>query len=210
MLQEEEKKATGQGASEQNDRKKQLLKSKKLWLVLAVLLTVACVISFSISNILEIADAAKTTQKGIKYYEQGQYEKAVKCFVKGAEQGDDIAQNELGMCYLQGEGVPKDPEKAVKWFGMSAAQGNVISQFNLGTCYERGKGVPKDKEKALDWFRKAAERGHADSQYKLGWSYERGEGVPQDDAEAIHWYEKAEKQGHKLAHNALQKLKFKR
>ena len=51
---------------------------------------------------------------------------------KKAEQGDAAAQNELGVMYYSGTGVPKNSTEAVKWFRKAARQGNAAAQFNLG------------------------------------------------------------------------------
>ena len=41
---------------------------------------------------------------------------AVKWYRKAAEQGDALAQNNLGLMYANGEGVPEDDREAVKWY----------------------------------------------------------------------------------------------
>jgi len=39
-----------------------------------------------------------------------------------AEAGDAGAQNNLGVCYYKGEGVPQDYHKAVEWYTKAAEQ----------------------------------------------------------------------------------------
>lgn len=51
--------------------------------------------------------------------------------MKAAEQGNAVAQNNLGVVYLTGKNVARDDAEAVKWFTKSAQQGNVSAQFNL-------------------------------------------------------------------------------
>lgn len=65
------------------------------------------------------------------------------------------AQYNLGMCYLNGEGVTKDKEQAVYWYTKAAEQGNVDAQKKLGFCYEYGFGVEIDLQKANYWYDKA-------------------------------------------------------
>ena len=48
-------------------------------------------------------------------------------YKKAAEQGLDIAQYNLAMCYAYGDGVAKDDRLAVEWLQKSAKQGNVKS-----------------------------------------------------------------------------------
>jgi TPR repeat protein len=50
------------------------------------------------------------------------------CF---ANQGNVDAQNNLGVMYYSGEGVPRDPGKAKEWFSKAAAQGNEDAKANL-------------------------------------------------------------------------------
>jgi TPR repeat protein len=77
-------------------------------------------------------------------------------FKKAAEQGNDKAQNNLGVCYANGLGVKQDLEKAAKWWTKAAQQGYASAQNNLGVCYENGLGVKQDLEKAAKWYTAAA------------------------------------------------------
>ena len=56
-----------------------------------------------------------------------------------AEQGDAEAQNNLGVMYATGEGVPEDDAEAVRWYRLAAEQGYAVAQFNLGNMYEIGR-----------------------------------------------------------------------
>jgi len=47
------------------------------------------------------------------------------------ERGQAGSQNELGLLYAKGFGVPKDYVEAVKWFLRAAEQGDYSAQFNL-------------------------------------------------------------------------------
>lgn len=48
-----------------------------------------------------------------------------------AEQGHADAMNLLGLCYLQGEGVPRDEAKGTMWLAKSAALGHPISRRQI-------------------------------------------------------------------------------
>ncbi len=125
---------------------------------------------------------------------------------KKAEQGDALAQYNLGGMYFGGSDLPKDPTEAVKWFRKSAEQGNADAQFELGLMYENGNGVPKDPTEAVKWFRKSAEQGSASAQCNLGWVYEKGEGVPKDPVLAHVWYNIAGANGYELAKEFLVRI----
>jgi len=88
-----------------------------------------------------------------------------------AAQGEAEAQNNLGLRYYQGQGVPQDYAEALKWFRLAAAQGNASAQTSLGVMYSQGNGVPQDYAEALKWYRLAAAQGYATAQYNLGIAY---------------------------------------
>ena len=108
-----------------------------------------------------------------------------------AEEGVASAQNDLGVRYANGDGVPEDDAEAVRWYRLAADQGLAQAQYILGRRYDLGVGFPQDYVEALRWFRLAAEQGHAEAQYNLGYAYNNGEGVPQDDVQAHMWFDLA-------------------
>ena len=144
-----------------------------------------------------------------------------------AEQGDAMAQNNLGECYASGNGVPQDDEEAITWFRKAAEQEHVVetpvellhikhlqqlkdkatsgdaaAQYHLGFCYTYSWEI-LDIAKAAAWYQKAAAQGHAKAQFRLGECYSNGEGVPHDAAQAAAWFQKAAEQGHAAAENNL-------
>jgi len=62
-------------------------------------------------------------QKGLDAYERGDYDTALKEFRPLAEQGDPLAQANLGGMYAEGEGLLKDYVLAHMWANLAAAQG---------------------------------------------------------------------------------------
>jgi len=70
---------------------------------------------------------------------------------KAAEQGEAIAQANLGAMYLEGKGVPQDYAEVAKWSRMAAEQGNAIAQSILGMIHSEGLGVTKDYVEAYMW-----------------------------------------------------------
>ncbi|MCX6926327.1 MAG: tetratricopeptide repeat protein, partial [Verrucomicrobia bacterium] len=82
-----------------------------------------------------------------------------KWYRKAADQGNAIAQFNLGGCYYGGEGVPKDYIEAVKWYRKAADQGDADAQFNLGVCCSEGRGVEQNFVEAYKWFSFASAEG---------------------------------------------------
>ena len=79
-----------------------------------------------------------------------------------AEQGDAVAQFNLGVMYATGEGVPQDDAEAARWYRLAAEQGNADAQYDLGLRYATGLGVPEDDVTAHMWFNFAASRSTGD------------------------------------------------
>jgi TPR repeat protein len=120
-----------------------------------------------------------------------------------ANQGNALAQYELGRRHSLGEGMPQNHAEAVRLFRLAADQGMADAQLNLGTCYAKGTGVEQNLEEAVRLYRLAADQGLAEAQFYLGKRYANGTGVEQNQAEAVRLYHLAAIQGHALAKKAL-------
>ena len=59
----------------------------------------------------------------------------MKWYRLAADQGNAIAQCNLGVMYDKGRGVPQDYAEAVKWYRLAAEQGHADAQFKLGIMY---------------------------------------------------------------------------
>lgn len=82
-------------------------------------------------------------------------------YKKSANQGNSVAQNEVGKCYRYSLGVPQDYKEVMVWFQNSVDNDeNAIAQFNIGNMYYYGLGVKKDYCLSLDYYTKSAEQGH--------------------------------------------------
>jgi TPR repeat protein len=134
---------------------------------------------------------------------QQDYAEAMKWFQKAADQGNAIAEADVGVMYDNGQGVQRDYAEAMKWYRKAADQGNAIGQNNIGYMYEIGKGVQQDYAEAMKWFQKAADQGYAVAQYKIGSMYQLGQGAEGDYAKAAKWYRKAADQGYAEAQRKL-------
>jgi len=125
-----------------------------------------------------VAAVAGPFEDGWDAAQSGDYMTALRLYRLAAEQGHTIAQNNLGVMYESGQGVPQDYATAVKWYRLAAQQGHAIAQFNLGIMYGMGQGVPQDYVEAVKWYQLAAGQGDASGQYLLGNMYAQGQGVP--------------------------------
>jgi TPR repeat protein len=102
------------------------------------------------------ADAAAAQRRG-------DYATALNLYRPLADQGNADAQNNLGILYTEGLGVPQDYTEAAIWFRKAADQGNALAQNNLGILYARGQGVAQDYVSAYVWLTLAAAQGDRDA-----------------------------------------------
>lgn len=88
------------------------------------------------------------------------YETALKYYTVAAHAGDAGAQNNLGVMYMKGRGVPKDEEEGAKWYRLAADKGNGLAAANLGRYLYRKNRLEEAKKylkKAQDLGRDVAE-----------------------------------------------------
>ncbi len=142
-------------------------------------------------------------QDGVAAYNRGDHAAAADIWREDASAGDPAAQRNLGLLYLNGQGVPQDVAAAVQWFRRSAEQGFPRAAANLGDLHLRGIGVPRDPEKAVEYFRQAAEGGLPEAQHNLGVLIESGFGVDRNLDLARAWYQRAAAGGHAAARERL-------
>ena len=146
--------------------------------------TIILVLSFVCLAVPAWADG----QAGVDAYKRGDYATALREWRPLAEQRDAVAQYNLGLLYVKGQGVPQDYVQGRQWYEKAAAQGRADAQVNLGILYDYGRGVPLDFKKAVYWYRLPANQGNDLAQRQLGLMYERGDGVQQDNVQAYMWY----------------------
>ena len=147
---------------------------------------------FPVALVLSIvclaAPAWADFKAGVDAYQRGDYATALREWQPLAEQGQALAQYNLGLLYANGQGVSKDDAQAQQWYEKAAAQGHADAQVNLGILYDYGRGVEQDYKKAVYWYRLSAKQGNELAQRQLGLMFERGDGVPQDYVQAYMWY----------------------
>ena len=78
---------------------------------------------------------------------------------KAAEQGNAVAQFNLGECYRDGEVIKKDETEAAKWYRKAAEQGHAEAQLKFREC------VVKDQIATARCLRKEAEQGNTGARF---------------------------------------------
>lgn len=145
-------------------------------------------IAIVLSCICLAAPARADFKAGVEAHHRGDYATALREWQPLAEQGNALAQYNLGLLYDIGQGVPKDYDQARQWYEKAAAQGQADAQVNLGILYDYGRSIQQDFKKAVYWYRLSAKQGNALAQRRLGFMYERGDGVEKDYVQAYMWY----------------------
>ncbi|MEI6203468.1 MAG: tetratricopeptide repeat protein [Enhydrobacter sp.] len=113
------------------------------------------------------------------------FREALDWYMKAADQGDAVAQGQVGRIYRIGFFNGRaDFGNALKYYRMAAAKNVAVAQLGLGSMYKAGEGVPENEAEAVTWFRKAADQGDAAAQMNLAAMYRYGKGVPKDLKEA--------------------------
>ena len=145
--------------------------------------------------------------------EAGDHEGALALWEPLARAGDARACNNIGACFAEGFGVPRDAVLALHWLTLSADAGDPVGQRNLASLLFKGggEGVPADGPRAARLYRASAEQGDAISQDMLSWMLLEGGDIAADPAEAMGWATKAASAGIAAAmtrlgmihHNAL-------
>ena len=103
-------------------------------------------------------------QLGLYYYytvkTEEAYKKAFSLFTDAFNLGEKEAIVNVGLCYLQGNGVKENKKEAVKCFKIAANKyKSSLGFYNLGICYENGFGVCQDYKKAIEMYGKSVELG---------------------------------------------------
>lgn len=145
-------------------------------------------------------------QEGVAAYNRGDHSVAADIWREDASAGDPAAQRNLGLLYLNGQGVPKDEAAAAEWFRRSADQGFPRAAANLADLYLRGIGVPRDPARAVSFFRQAADGGLPEAQHNLAVLLESGFGAEKNLDQARVWYQRAAAGGHAPARERLAQL----
>ena len=97
---------------------------------------------------------------GYKYYQKGNYEKALKIWAVEAEEGNKEAIYNIGLLYFFGNGVEKNLPLAFEYCQKSAFMGSPRAQNNLAFMYNKGLGVEKSYIDSYVWASVAIKHGY--------------------------------------------------
>lgn len=105
------------------------------------------------------------------------------------------AQHALGVLYLKGRGITRNPTEAASLFERAAQNGSSVGDVEYAILLFNGEGVMKNESKAAQYFRRAAAKGSAIAQNRLARLLVSGRGVPVNKVDAAAWHILAVGQG---------------
>lgn len=132
---------------------------------------------------------------------------------KAAKNGDAVAQKDLGVCYLDGNGINQNIKKAYKWLLESSEQGNADAMYHIALMADRGqlsgasikipiveeRGDNSEQRFARYMYKKAAELGQPNALVWLGRIYDANN----ENKQAFECFKKAADTGNSEAQYLL-------
>lgn len=140
---------------------------------------------------------AQSLVEGLRLYNLGDYDGAMKEWQPLANKGDPDALFNLAQIHRLGRGVPINQSVAEGYYAKAAAAGHTTAQANLATIYFfNTNGNAARRAEAVRLWQQAGAAGDASSQYMLGVLHYNGEAVERDMVTAYAWILLAVDGGH--------------
>ncbi len=131
------------------------------------------------------------------------YKEAFKYYEMAANQGDNVAINNLGSLYYSGIGVEQNILKATQLFAKAADLGNAEAMVNLAFIDISSTGQSYKPQEAVDLFKKASKLNNPTAHFMLGYAYYKGFMVEKNKIEAFNLIKKAANSGYDEAQYVL-------
>jgi TPR repeat protein len=149
---------------------------------------------------------------GRRLADEDQDAEAFRLFARAARAGIAEGEYRVGLCYLEGSGVPLSRVDALHWLTRAADQRHIEAQWRLAMLYLQGFGRSREQGKtsapvaspflreeagepdfvaAEKWARLAAEAGSGDGQSILAYILTSGPEAMRDLEAAHQWYERS-------------------
>ena len=127
--------------------------------------------------------------------------------MKEANAGNALAEHELGLRYILGQGVIADTVKAAYWLHKAAEQKLPGACYNYGILLNNGWGVQWNPFEAYKYFLEAAHNDMPQAEYLIGLSYIDNLIVKRNWSEAFKWIKRSAKSDFKPAVSTLNELR---
>jgi uncharacterized protein len=141
-------------------------------------------------------------EEGVKAWEAGRHEEAVRLWRVLADRGNGDAQFALGHAYRLGRGVPQNLNLAEQWYERAARNGHQEAQAMYGVIlFQNGR-----RREALPFIERGAENGDPRAQYVLGTVLFNGDYLPADHPRAYALMSRAAAEGLPQAESHLRQM----
>lgn len=107
-------------------------------------------------------------KKGNKYFAKGKYEKAFKCFMLAADEGNRDAMFDVGTMYWKGVGVKQDYKKAIEYLKKLSDEGFARASLVIGEIL-----ATIDETEATKYYEIAVKQGSKVAKERLDDIFER-------------------------------------
>lgn len=102
------------------------------------------------------------------YKERGEYNKVIYWGDRFTEYGFPQAMLKMGVYYMEGQFIERDPIKGFSLIHEAAETGFPAALFNLSLCYYKGDGTARDDDQGFKYLKQAAESRYPIAEYELG------------------------------------------
>jgi TPR repeat protein len=130
-------------------------------------------------------------------------DRATEDLMAAAAGGDADAQFDVGVKYLQGDGVQQDYAKAREWLEKAANQGHSRARYNIGSLHLNGLGVARDASQTLAWYERAFESADPELLFTMAQTVEAEQTTLNAWPFAVKCYKAAADAGHVKAQEVM-------
>jgi len=115
----------------------------------------------ALNNAIALNMLGDLVKRGVPSLTPQSYEEAFTLFSRSMEMGNDDAQANVGVMYVNGWGVPKDAKKAFELWRQGAKDKNPLCMFFYAQALEGGLMGQRQPDEARKWYIESARMGNA-------------------------------------------------
>ena len=119
----------------------------------------------------ELGDSFSMFSLAMIYGIEHKSSEAFEFYLKAAENGVELAQYRVGLCYCSGNGVERNERLGFYWLNKAAENGVPDAIQQVAECYEHGYGCEKDHAKAQAYLWTSAKKCNLQAIKKM-WNWE--------------------------------------
>ena len=128
----------------------------------------------------EEAACAWEHEKGVIYFNKGNYRDAVTIFAELVQYKYAPSLYYVSLCYRDGKGVGKNLTAAMKFLLEAAKRGHAPAQYDLAVEFDKGDVIEHNDSLAHHWYGTAATNEEPRALYEMSLRYREGINVAQD------------------------------